>query len=137
MLGWLAGTPAGTLSTLLAAPYLWAHLWRLWAHLWLLACGHPASSRCRLSPTVLRLRAYLARPPGCLQAKKPLSVMHTLGTMLLPRLQPGEPDRDFAQGGWVAGGAPLPCPAAAVGSSRGRWDVTAIAFPVAHTANIF
>jgi len=32
------------------------------------------------------------------QAKRPLSVMRTLGTMLLPRLQPGEPDRDFAQG---------------------------------------
>ncbi|PRW56641.1 hypothetical protein C2E21_4621 [Chlorella sorokiniana] len=32
------------------------------------------------------------------EAKKPLSMMRTLGTMLLPRLQPGEPDRDFAQG---------------------------------------
>lgn len=39
------------------------------------------------------------------QAKKPLSVMRTLGTMLLPRLQPGEPDRDFAQGVWTGRGS--------------------------------
>ena len=38
---------------------------------------------------------------ACLQAKKPLGTLRTLGTMLLPRLQLGEPDRDFAQGGWV------------------------------------
>jgi len=60
-----------------------------------------------------------ARHPAALlpQAKKPLSMMRTLGTMLLPRLQPGEPDRDFAQGGWAAGGrwnqpSSIDCPAA-------------------------
>ncbi|KAL4443615.1 hypothetical protein ABPG75_011352 [Micractinium tetrahymenae] len=44
--------------------------------------------------------AYRQRQASALvqAAKKPLTVMRTLGTMLLPRLQPGEPDRDFAQG---------------------------------------
>lgn len=55
-----------------------------------------------------RFLLSLHQPPSAAavlaQAKKPLSVMRTLGTMLLPRLQPGEPDRDFAQGGLRAGG---------------------------------
>lgn len=42
--------------------------------------------------------------------------MRTLGTMLLPRLQPGEPDRDFAQGGRVTGS----CCLAASGWVLGR-----------------
>lgn len=60
------------------------------------AAGHrgPPLATPRVTPTLL---VPAAPPPP--QAKKPLSVMRTLGTMLLPRLQPGEPDRDFAQGG--------------------------------------
>ncbi len=32
------------------------------------------------------------------QARKPLSTLRTLGAMLVPRLQEGEPDRDMAEG---------------------------------------
>lgn len=45
-----------------------------------------------------RTTTLTPHPTPRTQARKPLSVMRTLGTMLLPRLQPGEPDRDFAQG---------------------------------------
>ncbi len=34
----------------------------------------------------------------CMQARKPLSTLRTLGAMLAPRLEPGEPDRDMAEG---------------------------------------